>query len=378
MHTRRTMLALGAASVASSCAAARGFGEGLQQDLGRGPRVRRRLAPVLAARERVIRVDVGLRPYRPSGFRVAREALGEKTIVHNYGHGGGGITLSWGTSKLALDQGFDPAQRDYAVIGCGAVGLATARLLQERGARVRIYAKAMPPDVTSNVAGAQWWPASVFEGAPSEAFREQFVEACRFANRRFQSLTGDEYGVGWETNYYISARPITTYPTSPTSPIRDLAFNQHDLEPGEHPFDAPYARRFDTMMIETPQYLRRMVEDVRIAGGEIVAREFQHVSELLALPERTIFNCSGLGAGALFGDSEIRPARGQLVILLPQAEVDYNVIADGGLYMFGRRDGIVLGGTFEQNQWDLSPTDAAIDRILSGHQRIFNAVARAR
>src|SRR5690349_3342521 len=86
---------------------------------------RLRLAKVHIAPERVIRVDVGLRPFRATGFRVERETLGAKTLVHNYGHGGGGITLSWGTSKLAVDLGYDSSRPDCAVLGCGAVGMAT-------------------------------------------------------------------------------------------------------------------------------------------------------------------------------------------------------------------------------------------------------------
>jgi glycine/D-amino acid oxidase-like deaminating enzyme len=74
---------------------------------------------------------VGLRPFRRPGFRVEAETLGDTLIVHNYGHGGGGITLSWGTSKLAVDLGAQGRSGSAAVIGCGAVGLATARLLQE-------------------------------------------------------------------------------------------------------------------------------------------------------------------------------------------------------------------------------------------------------
>lgn len=366
-------MALGAAGLVSSCAAARGFSDGLMRDFGRRPVHQTRLAPVLVSEERIIRIDVGLRPYRPNGFRVAREALGDKVLVHNYGHGGGGITLSWGTSKLALDLGYDSAQRDYAVLGCGAVGLAMARLLQERGANVRIYARDLPPNTTSNVAGAQWWPASVFEGEPGQVFRDQFVEACHFANRRFQSLVGDQYGVGWEMNYNLSETPITSYPTTDTSPIRDLSINQRDLTPLEHNFPRLFVRRFETMMIETPHYLRRMEEDVRRAGAEILVREFTDVSQVRALPERTIFNCTGLGAGALFGDTEIMPARGQLVILLPQPEVNYNTIAREG-YMFGRRDGIVLGGTFGRGEWSLTPDPTATARILQGHRSIFGAM----
>src|SRR6266508_1306670 len=63
----------------------------------------RHFAPVKVARDRVIREVVGLRPYRPEGFKVEAERVGEKLFVHNYGHGGAGITISWGTASLAVD-----------------------------------------------------------------------------------------------------------------------------------------------------------------------------------------------------------------------------------------------------------------------------------
>jgi hypothetical protein len=50
------------------------------------------LAPVDADASRLIRAVAGLRPYRRQGFVVRAEALGDKRLVHNDGHGGGGIT----------------------------------------------------------------------------------------------------------------------------------------------------------------------------------------------------------------------------------------------------------------------------------------------
>ncbi|OQW57482.1 MAG: hypothetical protein A4S17_04545 [Proteobacteria bacterium HN_bin10] len=371
-------MAIGAAGLVSSCAAARGFSGGLMRDLRIAPGTPPvRLPPVHVSEERIIRIDVGLRPFRPSGFRVEREALGDHVLVHNYGHGGGGITLSWGTAKLAVDLGYDAAKPDVAVLGCGAVGLATARLLQERGARVRIYAKDLPPNTTSNVAGAQWWPASTFDSDRiTPEFRERHFQAASFAFRRYQSLVGDAYGVSWETNYSLSHRPGSSYPAGEDDPMRQLVVNQRDLAVDEHNFPHPFVRQFDTMMIETPLYLRRMELDVRQAGGEIVVREFADVAQVRALPERTIFNCTGLGAGRLFGDAELEPVRGQLAILLPQPEVTYNTIAREG-YMFGRRDGIVLGGTFEHGEWSLEPDPAAIARIIAGHRSIFDRMSGA-
>lgn len=47
-------------------------------------------------------VKVGLRPYRKTGVRVEKELIAGKTVVHNYGHGGSGVTLAPGSAKLAL------------------------------------------------------------------------------------------------------------------------------------------------------------------------------------------------------------------------------------------------------------------------------------
>src|SRR5688572_17358424 len=142
------------------------------------PYTGRRLARVQMSPARVIRHVAGLRPFRRSGFRVAAESWGDKTIVHNYGHGGGGVSLSWGTAALALELARATTHRTAAVVGCGAVGLATARLLQDAGFDVTIYARELPPDTTSNIAGAQWAPFTVADNAArTPEFDAQLVRA---------------------------------------------------------------------------------------------------------------------------------------------------------------------------------------------------------
>lgn len=64
---------------------------------------KRHFARVKISRERLIRTVVGLRPYRSEGFVVRAERVGEKIVIHNYGHGGAGITLSWGCAAMAAD-----------------------------------------------------------------------------------------------------------------------------------------------------------------------------------------------------------------------------------------------------------------------------------
>jgi len=326
---------------------------------------------VLVAENRIIRTVVGLRPYRPSGFVVRRENVAAKTVVHNYGHGGGGMTLSWGTSHLAVELAPPTSESEVAVLGCGGVGLATARLLQRRGARVTIYAKALPPETTSNIAGAQWWPTSVFDDdRATPEFREQFVRAARLSYREYQNLPGERYGIRWIRNYSVANRPHRDqFILGPTSPINDLYPEFADLPENATPFGT-YARRYTTMMIEPPIYLRAMLEDFHIAGGKLVVRDFADASALQALPQNIIFNCTGLGAGALFGDKELVPVKGQLTVLLPQPEIDYNLLS-GGLYMFPRKDGILLGGTWQRGNWDLAPDLQAQQRVLEGHRALF-------
>jgi glycine/D-amino acid oxidase-like deaminating enzyme len=339
---------------------------------------RRRLPAVHVAANREIRTVVGLRPFRASGFCVRADRVGEKLVVHNYGHGGSGVTLSWGTSDLATRLALDGSSaRNIAVLGAGAVGLASARLLQLRGANVTLYAAALPPDTTSNIAGAQWFPFYAYgHGALAGPFREQFLAAARFSYRWFQSLVGGGYGVRWMTNYQLEDTPRDreTGLTGLQSPIRDLIPEMTDLPRDAHPFPAPFVRRFDTMMVEPPIYLSALLRELRLAGGTLVVRRFESAAELASLPEPTIVNCTGLGARTLFGDEELTPIKGQLTVLLPQPEVDYAVLYDG-LYMFSRRDGVLLGGTHEEGVETLDPDLVAKQRILDGHARLFNAVA---
>jgi glycine/D-amino acid oxidase-like deaminating enzyme len=40
-------------------------------------------------------------------------------------------------------------------------------------------------------------------------------------------------------------------------------------------------------------------------------------------------------------------------------------------YMFPRPDGIILGGTFELDQWDTTPEPQTIARIVARHKAFF-------
>ncbi|WP_299324301.1 FAD-dependent oxidoreductase [Parasphingopyxis sp.] len=308
----------------------------------------------------MIRTIAGLRPYRPSGYRVETQPLDGKTIVHNYGHGGAGISLCWGSSREAIALGLPGHAGPVAVIGAGALGLTTARLLQEAGFPVRIYAKALPPNTTSNIAGGQIMPGSYYDrGAVTQNWLARRVLATDFTRRRMQIMVGDDYGVRWLPTYdegrLRSAAPNPVFPDRQALPYN------------AHPFPAENMLRYRTMYVQTGRFLASLMRDIRIAGGTIVVRDFATPSEVLALPERLVFNCTGLGARALFGDEELEPVRGQLAVLIPQPEIDYAYTVRQG-YMFPRPDGIVLGGTFEHGEWTAEPQPEDIARIVERHR----------
>jgi glycine/D-amino acid oxidase-like deaminating enzyme len=347
----------------------------------------RKFAPVRVSRDRIIREIVGLRPFRPEGFVVEAERVGNKILIHNYGHGGAGITLSWGTATQAVDllRNFpQPAPsrktaartpRHFAVIGCGVNGLSTARMLQRRyqdgPGTVTIYARDLPPETTSNIAAGYWSPVSLFdEDAVSAKWKEQFRAAARISNRAYQLLVGPEYGVRW--------LDIFTFHNDEAGAQNELA-GGNELYPNRiihrdpaNYFGVPVVRQFSSMIIEPPIYLRSLLRDFYNAGGRLVVKEFRSREEVMRLPEPVIFNCSGLGARALFGDDKLIPARGQLEVLLPQPEIDYAYIGRG--HMFPRSDGILLGGTFDRNDWSLDVNPEQSTRILNTHTEIMKGV----
>lgn len=369
--TRRSLLA-GGAGILTGCATRRAVLTPMVQ--------RPALARVLVAKERRIRTVVGLRPFRPSGFVVRAEKLDEKTLIHNYGHGGAGITLSWGTAQLAVQAAGPVAGRECAVLGCGVVGLSTARLLQLHGAAVTVYSKAMPPETTSNIAGGLWEPTSLFDHPRvTPEFRRQFTAASRIAWQRYQSLAGERYGVRWLPLYSLSNDQEYTPPApdSPNSEVESLYPESRVLSPAEHPFPVAHAHRRMTMLIEPAIYLNALIRDFYQAAGRIVIREFATPREVAALREGLVFNCTGLGARELFEDRELTPIRGQLEFLLPQPEVDYCTVGMG-IYMFPRHDGILLGGSFQRGESNLEPDAAITERILRDNTALFGGMRSRR
>lgn len=316
--------------------------------------------PIRVARDLVVRETVGERPHRSRGFRLDVESLDGTTLVHHYGHGGGGFSLSWGTGEMAVGllDALDavPARTPVAVLGVGSVGLASACLLQERGHEVEILSADPIDATTSAVAGASWYPVGVFAGAPTtEARGAMFEDAARRSHARFAALADEDVGVRWGDEYVPDNSPerIEAGHGWVFRRLRDLYPGGELLKGDDHPFATRYALRYRTLFMDAPIYLRAMLDRFLEAGGTFTIRRLQSIAEVRALSQSIVFNCTGTGARALFGDHTLTPVLGRLFHLDPQPGVDYGVQIDDFRYVVPRSSALLLGTSWEPEGTDI-------------------------
>lgn len=308
----------------------------------------------------------GLRPHRAKSYRLEPEILGNKLVVHNYGHGGAGITMSWGCAQEVIDiisgRGFSQNQ-SVAVLGSGVMGLTAATLLAQLNLRVTIYAKAFPPHTTSNVAGGQWAPSLVEHNDT-----QQFNRILRRAFATHSAKLGQGYGVSTRLNYTSHRSP--NFDIVPRDVIHEPQFFNH--LPFGHLTSSGFA--YSTLLVEPPIFLARLQKDLVTAGILFIQKQFLHIAEVTALEENLIVNCTGLGARDIWQDSLVKPVKGQLVILPPQPRLQY--LYSGHGYLFPRQDGVVVGGSEETHFVDDKPDIQMCKTILARVKSVFEGSAR--
>ena len=330
-------------------------------------RERLRVRPFRIALDRLERITVCTRPFRAAGPRIEAERMGEKLVVHNYGHGGSGWSLSWGSAAMVLPMVMEGGVRDAAVVGCGALGLTAAITLQRAGVQVRIYARDLPEATRSARATGSWTPdARVALAKSTDAgFCARWEAMARFSFAQYGDLMKlPDAPVEMHSRFTLSDVPVAEAAAERVAndslgfaylekQISDLFPAPEDVGPGEHSFPTKYCQRSETLRFHIGPYMRYLEEEFRRGGGEIVRRDFHGVGDWQGLPESVIVNCTGYGARALVGDASLIPVRGQIAWLPAEPDLPYSVIWDD-LNVVPRRDGTVvqLGGRGTGAGWN--------------------------
>ncbi|HZE44422.1 MAG TPA: FAD-dependent oxidoreductase [Steroidobacteraceae bacterium] len=345
-----------------------------------------RLAPVRASTDRITRITVCTRPFRAQGPRLDTEKVGSKLVVHNYGHGGSGWSLSWGSSSIAVRKAIATGEREIAVIGCGALGLTSALLLQRFGVRVTIYAKELPPNVRSSLATGLWTPDSriCLQEHATPAFKQQWEEMARTSFQTYQNFLGlPGTPVEFIDNYFVSdeaesgrrrSAPEDRPPFADLQRelIGDLMTQRVDFAPGSHSLGARYLRRTSLMMFNLTAYTRVLMGDFGANGGKLEIAEFHTPDDFAKLREKTLINATGYGARALFGDQTVTPVRGQLARVIPQPDINYGLFYKGVSFV-PRRDGLVFQDVGDSDYYGFNDDTAVADRAEA--DRAVNTIA---
>jgi D-amino-acid oxidase len=372
MPNRRLFLAGAAGAVAAACSSDRGL-----QPAGFARPVP--LAPLKFSPDRLVRITVCTRPFRPAGPRLEAEAIDGKLVVHNYGHGGSGWSLSWGCAAEAAALALAGGSREVAVIGAGVIGLTTALRLAETGVGVTIYAKEFPMETRSSRATGVWSPSSRIglRDAVDGGFFDRWERWARVsfaAHQRFVGSIGDPVE-------FVQAYPLYDEPGQPHAQAQhdflELERRIGDLAPGwtrlpreSVPFPVARADGRINLTFNIASYAQRLTHDFLAHGGRMVRRDLPDRAAALALPEPVIINCTGYGAKSLWEDDDLVPVRGQINWLPPQPEARYSVFYDDVVGL-SRRDGVIVQYVGPNDDWGYD-----VDREIPDREEMTEALAR--
>ncbi|MEA2480723.1 MAG: D-amino-acid oxidase [Thermoleophilaceae bacterium] len=258
---------------------------------------------------------------------------------------------------------------EVAIVGSGVSGLTCGvRLLEAGAGPVTIVTREAPADTTSAVAGAVWFPYRVTPNERTGPWAAASYE-------RFAALAEDPHApVTMVEVTMLYPEPLAEEPwwlaAVPGERVRATPA-------GELPADYGDGRSVRVPCVEAPAYLDWLRERFTALGGRIELRAVGSLDELAA---PVVVNCSGHAAGALTGDAQITPVRGQVAYVRSDRRLRFMVDEEGAnalAYVLPRPDVVVLGGTAEEGDTEPRPRAATTRSILERTRRLQPELADA-
>ena len=253
-----------------------------------------------------------------------------------------------------------PPQKHVAVVGAGITGLTSGIRLLEAGANVTIFAKALSPDTTSDVAAALWHPGGVIT--------ERMKKWCQASLRIFKELAKDEAsGIKLVSLYELSDKPFNDQGL-------ELADDLRPVDKNLFPKPYRYGFRFLTARIDVPRYMPYLYVRFKRLGGVIQHRTIHYLKEL-SQDYTVIVNATGVGAKELAQDTTVYPIRGQVIRVAKPEDLKEDIIhvhtAKIFTYIVPRENDCILGGTYQANDASLEPRSEVAAAILE-RTSLFN------
>ena len=247
-------------------------------------------------------------------------------------------------------------KKDVLILGCGVSGLTCGIRLLDNGYNVRIVSASIPPDTTSNIAAAYWYPYKV---SPED----KVLGWASYSYKKFSELSGNpDSGVSFTDLLKLYDREM------PEPFWKGAVRSFRRARPDELPEGYVCGFVAEVPRIETPVYMRYLMGTFEDSGGHIekLDHEIEKIEDFSGSSD-IIVNCTGLGSRRLFNDSDAFPIRGQLVRTANPGL--RRIINDemGPLavsYIVPRDHDCILGGTAEENNWSLYVDPGTAQDIL--------------
>ncbi len=246
------------------------------------------------------------------------------------------------------------SNKTVLVLGAGVSGLSTAVLLLKAGFTVELWAKAQSPNTTSDMAAAIWYP---YLCNPRD-------KALVWSKATLQYLR--DHTLDDPTSGCREEELIELFETKVDDPWWQGAASYTHAQPDQLPAGYHDGYRITSILTDPTLYLDWLQNQVIAAGGVIKQKTVSDIQEAFA-HSPIVINCTGLGSRELFGDNEVYPVRGQ-VVRVKSNGLDHGLVDQHGrnslAYIIPRMNEIVLGGTAQENNWDLTPDPQVTEDIL--------------
>lgn len=259
------------------------------------------------------------------------------------------------------------AKKSVVIVGAGIHGLAVALLLSETAqvGSIKLYSNEPIDRTTSAVAGGLIEPGFLPEY--DDRIGQWFAES----RQRLHAMLADPA-------LYVRRGPVRVlWRQEKDAPAWAGLVDDFALVPASQP---PYVQAwsYTTEVVETPRHLQELARRVTERGVKLVERTVHALPELTAEAD-IVINCAGVGARHL-GDDWVTPARGQVVIVERSARIPDQVIVDAEQvsYVIPRITDVVVGGTYELDDWGRDLRPAVADQIMQRAAVLLPQLAGAR
>ena len=276
-------------------------------------------------------------------------------------------------------------QSRITIVGAGIIGLTTAcTLLKEYSThpelRLSIISERFSPETTGDISAGYWEPYGF------ESYDDRLLKWAMFTYEiflsEFFSIKADRAGINKLSAYTLigyqgDGRDKTFERPVYSESVRHFRMlEQNEMKMFQH-LNPTEGFVFSTIAVEVKLYLKELraflAEDRRVT---FVQKRIERLDELSEDADLVI-NCSGLGARQLANDPTVRPARGQVIpIVAPWIKSVFNFdTEEGNGYIIPQCHSVVLGGTFQLNDWNTNPDENDTKKILRMCSKCLPALA---